>query len=374
MKNVLLTLLGILFLIGCSEDEQSTSESINATSEVAFGIAYESRSNNANENVSTFSKVMVTLKNEADSIIYDREVLDLYHFNEHYFTDNVRLSVGIYTVEEYFILDDNDSILYASPKEGSALARFVNDPLPLEFVVNADEVTQVMPEVLPVKNLTAEDFGYAYFGFKIIETISFEVIVFDKETKAAITANLKIESEGEELHNEALKAKTNIIAVKELEENYELTIGKINYQPQTLTFSPSELKTLIEQNGLVIHLSKNVAALNCNEPISFPDPVLEHVIRRKIGKETGAIFCSDVEQITTLFFSGYFFPVKIKDISGLEYLKNLRGLILSYNDISDLTALYNLAKLKELSIRGNNLTKVQIKELRSKLPNCRIDS
>ncbi len=172
MRKIVYLFLGILFFSSCSEDDHNNLNS-NATQEVSFGIVKKNQSNNTNGDVLTPTKIVLTLKDTtADTIIYNKKVLDLFDFNGQYLTQNVTLTVGEYAVEDYFVTDADNQVIYASPKEGSELAQYVNDPLPLNFSVTPDEITQVLPEVLLVnEDYTPEQFGYASFGFNVVDNL-----------------------------------------------------------------------------------------------------------------------------------------------------------------------------------------------------------
>lgn len=128
-----------------------------------------------------------------------------------------------------------------------------------------------------------------------------------------------------------------------------------------------KLENPIQENELAVS-----SALNSDKPIHFLDPVLEKLIRKKIDKPRGAIFCRDVEGITMFSYNAYSSQEKIQNISGLEHLVNLKELVLFFNEISDPVPLYNLAKLRRLYIEDANLTVEQIEEVKSKLPDCLI--
>ncbi|MZQ74792.1 MAG: hypothetical protein GT589_01360 [Peptoclostridium sp.] len=89
-----------------------------------------------------------------------------------------------------------------------------------------------------------------------------------------------------------------------------------------------------------------------DEVIHFADPNLEAVVRGTIGKPTGEIYRSDVQNITELYAD----LSDIKNIEGVQYLSNLEHLGLFYNDnISDISALSNLSNLKSLQLGNNNI-------------------
>jgi len=88
-------------------------------------------------------------------------------------------------------------------------------------------------------------------------------------------------------------------------------------------------------------------------PITFKDANFETVIRKSINKPTGDITILDVQRITKLTISE-----SIKDISGIEYLTNLREFSLSYSSVSDISSLSGLKKLRKLSLVNNEITDI----------------
>ncbi|APD06651.1 hypothetical protein UJ101_01123 [Flavobacteriaceae bacterium UJ101] len=252
MKKLFYLFLGILFLASCSEDDQNNT---NTLQEVSFGIIKNNQSNNSNGEILIPSKVIITLKDvTADTLIFNKKILDLFDFNGQYLTQNVTLNVGPYSIEEYFVTDKDNKVIYASPKENSELAQYVNNPLPLSFNVNLDQVTQVLPEVLTVESTTAEQFGYATFGFNIIEKPNqFSLVAFD-ENNEITTVNLTIKSNEEELFNQDLEAKTNLIDINSDYDSFQLIISKEGYETQTFNYTIEELKKVIDENNLKIYL------------------------------------------------------------------------------------------------------------------------
>jgi Leucine-rich repeat (LRR) protein len=56
----------------------------------------------------------------------------------------------------------------------------------------------------------------------------------------------------------------------------------------------------------------------------------------------------------------------------IRNLKNLRGIHLEFNNISDLSPLRNLTNLELLILSRNPIKKEDIEELKKILPNCKI--
>jgi hypothetical protein len=75
--------------------------------------------------------------------------LVLYNFGKGYVSENLELQTGCYQLIQFAVMDAAHKVMYATPTEGSDLAEYVTDPLPMAFVVT-NEGTQVIPQVLIV--------------------------------------------------------------------------------------------------------------------------------------------------------------------------------------------------------------------------------
>jgi len=103
--------------------------------------------------------------------------------------------------------------------------------------------------------------------------------------------------------------------------------------------------------GLAIPLSPVLA----DDPVvTFPDAKLDAAIREAIGKHTGDIYQSDLEELTSLNAS----DKSIFYLTGLEYCINLTMLDLSYNEISNISALSSLTNLTMLDLSYNEISDI----------------
>ncbi|MCH9031077.1 MAG: leucine-rich repeat domain-containing protein [candidate division Zixibacteria bacterium] len=94
--------------------------------------------------------------------------------------------------------------------------------------------------------------------------------------------------------------------------------------------------------------------------VTFPDSVLDSVIREALGRppgDTAPIFKSQVDTINTLEARGSS-GRKIIDLSGLENLTGLVSLNLSLNQISDISPLAGLTGLTDLDLNINNIADI----------------
>lgn len=90
--------------------------------------------------------------------------------------------------------------------------------------------------------------------------------------------------------------------------------------------------------------------------ITFPDKSLEEALRNsKYPKYTGDLTYNFVSKITRLSRTGSHgtYKVIVNDLTGIEYLTSLTELYLSNNRIKDLTPLANLTNLKKLDLSYN---------------------
>lgn len=93
---------------------------------------------------------------------------------------------------------------------------------------------------------------------------------------------------------------------------------------------------------------------NGKEGIKFADSNLEKVIRVAINKPEGSIFPEEVKKIKKLHAKGK----GISSLIGIEYLVNLEELLLSENNIKDISPIIGLEKLKYLNLWRNNISDI----------------
>ena len=100
-----------------------------------------------------------------------------------------------------------------------------------------------------------------------------------------------------------------------------------------------------------------------NTSVTFPDKNFEQLVRkeirtrtiRNIRKPDGDILKSDVERFTSL----QVFSKNITNITGVEYMTNLKTLILEYNQISNIEPLRGLTDLVYLNLNSNLISNLE---------------
>jgi hypothetical protein len=146
--------------------DESNSGRVNATSTPAF--------------------VKYTFRNEDGELTSDK--VAVYKLGAAYISERQTLPAGHYSLEEYFVLNEENEIIYAAVMQGAPLATLVNKTLPMSFDVTSEETTYVSPDVLPVaSNSLPGDFGYAKWSFNISATL----VKFILPVHPSLIANFK---------------------------------------------------------------------------------------------------------------------------------------------------------------------------------------
>jgi len=105
----------------------------------------------------------------------------------------------------------------------------------------------------------------------------------------------------------------------------------------------------LEARGVIVHYDGQPPDL----PIAFADPELEALVRTAIGKPTGDLYDDDVVGVEFRYLDAA--SANISALGGLEHCKDLWTLILSGNQIQDLSPLAALNRLEDLSLEHNDI-------------------
>ena len=247
-------LLSGLLLFSC---ESSMGEESMAPAELRLSFNPISEDANGRTTSGNPSAIHVSIKNDAGESVHNLTELTLINFDGAYVTESITLSPGKYRITEFIVTDDDENAIYMSPKANSELAYLVSDPLDVEFRVAANDNITISPEVLSTATYTPEDFGYASFGFTIVE--SFDILVAAAVwnrgwvlTEAVIT----IKGDGDQIFSSNLAATTNQLTINDGYEEYEVIIEKDGYEEFEREYSASEIKRFF-QNPLYVVLWKD---------------------------------------------------------------------------------------------------------------------
>lgn len=93
-----------------------------------------------------------------------------------------------------------------------------------------------------------------------------------------------------------------------------------------------------------------------NDPISVPDPVLRKAINFELGQSPNDPITEGQEKEVTLLQPSLQPQEVISDLTGMEYLKNLKYLGLEFHEIDDLAPLAELEHLINVTVSNNKIS------------------
>ncbi len=159
-KIALITVLIAAVLFGC---KKQTNTPVNQ--DVVFNASTISTGGLKSSNSQTADYAKVTI---SGTTYYPK----VFYLDGKAYTQSIKLPVGVYTVSEFMLMDDNntpndlsdDVILKATPMAGSTYADFVSTPLTINFTVEAFKKAEIPIEVLEFVATNYEDFGFTWFN------------------------------------------------------------------------------------------------------------------------------------------------------------------------------------------------------------------
>lgn len=269
MKNLLkLTLISLFLglLFGSCNKPTENIQKVESFIEFSFSL-----SPLKSGYVQGLTNVVVTIEDLQGNVIKNMEKVEIYSMNEYYLSKPISILTGDYKLTSFIVLDADNNVVYASPVEGSEKAYLVENPLPLEFKVQKDNVTKLVPEVLSTAESLPEDFGYSTFGFEISQTFDFLVGAFIYNEAILnfelTTATITVYSNDDLVYSGELQATggvypdnynplgiTNKIALPERFESFTVEISKDGYQKYCKSFTKEELRLYYrsEDNGPLV--------------------------------------------------------------------------------------------------------------------------
>lgn len=203
--------------------------------------------------------IMVSIEDMAGASVISDSLIPVYSFGTGFTSEDVELQAGDYSLTKFLVLNPSGKVIYAAPIEGSPLAYLVNDPLPINFSIRADQVTTVAPEVLLVGDQTPGQFGYANFGMQIIKPLEFWTIcILDcplcMRPTLLTTAKLTVFADNGWHYTFRLEPTLNHLFIRGGSDIYYFLLEKEGYMPQRMQFTANELIETSKENPLVLKI------------------------------------------------------------------------------------------------------------------------
>ena len=176
MKKLIIYAVALLFF-AC--EDQSISPQMDAKSPLTFGFeSTDSPSSRLGNSKAKVDAVIVSIKDSDGQTVYNMAEINLVTIGGEYISQELALLPGKYTVEDFIVVDDEDSALYITPKKQSKLGALVSTPLPYSFEVVSNKTNNVVLDVVPAELGQASDFGYATFSFNIVHDLDRGLVAY----------------------------------------------------------------------------------------------------------------------------------------------------------------------------------------------------
>ncbi len=183
----LLIFILALFILSCSDEEPATIKKEKVQFSITPTVGDES-GGRLNEELPEGSSLIITLSNSS-GVVFDKHRVNIFNFSGSFITEPLEMSLGNYTIQDFLIVDERNTVLYATPKAGSLLTSAVKRPLPTRFNVSRGTLNTLDMEVLAVGDLTAADFGYASFSITVADYNPLSIAVFIEQNDELILTN-----------------------------------------------------------------------------------------------------------------------------------------------------------------------------------------
>jgi len=207
----------IFILISCSKDDVENQGYL----QINFS-SVQNDNGRVTQDFEATSKVIISIKDELGEFIIEDQSYDVIFFEGRYLIEPILLSFGDYSIDKFLVLNSNNEVVYATPKEGSLLESLVAKPLPIDFEIIGDQTTDIEIEVIETNGLEPIDLGYGSLFYKIVPTIDILVAVFGIGNNGYefVSSELTISTDIDSLMTISLGDSINILKIRSDIDSY----------------------------------------------------------------------------------------------------------------------------------------------------------
>jgi hypothetical protein len=280
--------------------------------------------------------ILISVTAAKGTAIFTDKLFPLYLFGTEYITDNIEIKEGNYLLTKFMVINPAGVVIYATPVAGSPLAYLCNNPLPSAFAITAGQVTNISPEVLAVENQPPESFGYASFGFQVVNPLEFwvECILQPADSMSAVMltdATLTVISASGWQYIFAIASSVNDLVIQGGSDTYTFVADKQGYPEQKISVTAKELQATSKASPYIIR---------------FPGTSVTQTIILQPGPADGKDAMISLLQPDTNFGNWPYFETTYLPDSVLTVMKSTRSLIAFSLDLVPKTAIIGSAVLR----------------------------
>lgn len=244
----------VLLISSCEEEPTEQQEQL-----VQFTFSSEQPTENGRmTDLSDARAVVISIKNSSGETMLSMEKFDVYklegtNYVQKFVSKPVSLKPGNYDLTDFLVVDEDNNVIYVTPKEGSDNSNLVHDPLPIQFSVTANTLNEFPVQVVDATTDPVESYGYATFSIHDVSTLRFRIQPFIVEYKlsayehipylALTDAHIEVSlsSSHKVVFVGTITPDNNVVEVPVSWDSYDVKISKEFYEPYEKTFTSEEL-------------------------------------------------------------------------------------------------------------------------------------
>jgi hypothetical protein len=232
IKYLILSILSIVAILinSCSEDAEIKNEKVQFSLELSSADVNDGGRISSASEIPLGAALRVSVENNSGSSIFTMKDVELMHVGGSVITTPLELPAGTYRLTDFLIVSKDNEVLFATPKRGSALEKYVINPLNVNFTVSTGQIRNIPMEVMDVTQSAPEAFGYVSFNINVVHPLQIAVFTTTQSGVQLTNATLTIEKDEPILQTTNLLAQVNKVGFKlDPEENYKLVVTKPGY-------------------------------------------------------------------------------------------------------------------------------------------------
>ena len=233
----LIGMIGMLSLVlssqSCNDDLESVSQ------QISVGFTAESFENELLGELPPGSKLILSLTTPGGEPVIDHEEIAFEYRKDRFVTEPLNLAYGSYVITDFILVNEENEVIYATPKATGRLSSRVRHALDLNLTLSVGKIPVDLDlQLLEVRKQAASDFGYLSFNkpgqaLKIMVTL--------KGSSKPTSAKAFILNDRNTINEYILLARVNHIVIPgSATQNDRFVIRKEGYAP--VEFSVQDLR------------------------------------------------------------------------------------------------------------------------------------
>lgn len=175
--NFVQVLISIIFISVILSSCQEESEDFRSKGYLQLGIQ---KKVSANARIKTHDPyaILITIKDNEGNIINNLKKIPLIQVGDQYITEMLEFVEGEFSIEDFIVVDSNDSAIFITPKANSDFADMVEMPLPYNFTISGKQTSDLILEVIPANLGNAIQYGYATISFNVVNPLERGLVAY----------------------------------------------------------------------------------------------------------------------------------------------------------------------------------------------------